>query len=199
MRLSDPRPRQSHSAFHAAVAVAAGEDTNRRRACEAAIFHIPAGLLKYAVTRGGEAGEMGHLAARDEGETGSLGDPEQVFEPRGGDLFRQGGGGRAGVNAGVLIPGGSQPVRGEGGRHGAAHHPGVETAAGVAHNSTGGIGYQIRDYLTRLDGAVCQGTRHARAQIRKRRSRRDWGGIEVLDVRERMPERVFEGTPKHRS
>ena len=89
--------------------------------------------------------------------------PSNSAKPRAGDLFRERRGGTAGVDAGVLVPGGSKPIGGERGGDQAAEHPGVETAAGAVHDAAGGIGDEVGDDLFRRRAIVGQGTRHARA------------------------------------
>ncbi len=101
------------------------------------------------MTCGGETRDMGHLASGDEGEAGASRNAEQLLKPRAGDLFGERRSWAAGVDAGVLVPGGSEPIGGERGGNGAADYPGVETSAGAAHDAAGGIGDEIGDDLLR--------------------------------------------------
>ena len=72
-------PEQAHGAFDAAMTITAGEDADPWRACKAAVFDIPSGAFEHGVTRGGEAGDVGHLASGDEGEAGAFRDAEQFL------------------------------------------------------------------------------------------------------------------------
>src|SRR5215469_9297648 len=131
------------------MAIAAGKDGDRRRSRETAIFDDPSGACEHRVARRGEAGYMGHLASGDEGEAGALWDAEEILQPRAGNLFSERGGGATGVDTGILVPGGGEPIGCECGRNGAADHPGVETSAGIAHDAASGIGDKVGDNLLR--------------------------------------------------
>ena len=125
--------------------------------------------------------------------------PSSSFNHAAGDLFGQRGGRSAGVNAGVLVPGGGQPIGGERGGNGAAHYPGVEASAGVAHDAAGGIGDQIGDHLLRRRAVVGQGTRHAGAQgLQAARVGATGAAVEILEMRQRMPQGGFERTAEDR-
>jgi hypothetical protein len=61
-----------------------------------------------------------HLATGDEGERGGRGDAEELLEPLARDLLDDGRRRASRDEPGVLVPGGSEPVRGERGRDSAA-------------------------------------------------------------------------------
>ena len=81
---------------------------------------------QHAMARRGEAGDVGHLATGDECERRALRQPEQRRQPASRDLLDGGRRGRRVGQARVLIPGGSEPVGGDRGRVGAAHHEAEE-------------------------------------------------------------------------
>ena len=81
------------------------------RADQPARLDVPARVAQHAVPGGGERGDVGHLRARDEPEAGVGGQPEQLEHPAPDGLLGRGGGRRHGVQPGVLVPGGGEPVR----------------------------------------------------------------------------------------
>ena len=72
-------PEQAYGALDAAVAITAGEDADGRRARESAVFDIPSRAFEHGVARGGEAGDVSHLASGDEGEARAFRDAEQFL------------------------------------------------------------------------------------------------------------------------
>lgn len=78
---------------------------------------------------GGEAGEVGHCCAGDDGAGGLFGEVEEIAEPGEGDILKDGGGGGHDAEGGVLIPGADHPTGGEGGGGGAAGDEAEEAAA----------------------------------------------------------------------
>ena len=106
--------------------------------------------------------------------------PSSSFKPRARDLFGERGGRTAGVNSGVLVPGGRKPIGGERGGNGAADYPGIEASAGIADDAACGIGDEIGDDLLRRRAVFSQGTCHAGAEGFKRRGGRNGRGVEIL-------------------
>src|SRR5205823_1804352 len=111
----------------------------------------------------GEASGMGHLAPGDERKTGRCRETEEVLEPAAGDLLDDGGGGSGGVQAGVLVPGGGQPIRGERRRDRAAHDPPEEAAAGRAYQGALDVADQLGNHLLRGEAGVPERLAEARA------------------------------------
>ena len=75
--------------------------------------HVPAGPAQHRVATGGEAGEVGHRAARDEADGALPRQAEQVEQPGLGDLLHGGVGRGSGAQAGVLVPRADEPVGGQ--------------------------------------------------------------------------------------
>ena len=109
------------------------------------------------VTCGEKAGDVGHLAAGDEGEAGGRWNVEQIFEPGAHNLFDYGGGGRGGVHSGVLIPGGGEPVGGQGGGERAADYPAEETRAGGVDDAALDCFYEVVDDSGGVSAGVFEG------------------------------------------
>jgi hypothetical protein len=128
------------------------------------LLDIPAEAGEHGVTGGGEAGDVGHLAAGDEGEAGGGGEVEDVFEPGAGDLFDDGGGGAYGVERGVLVPGGGEPIDGESGRERASVDPAKEASAGDLVEAAVDCGDEVFDDLWGFDAGVGEGYGEARAK-----------------------------------
>ena len=91
-----------------------------RRADETVALHVPADALQHAVPRGGEAGEVRHLATRDETHPTPAWQVEHFEQPARGDLLERGRHRRDHVDTRVLVPRGHQPIGGEGDRNRAA-------------------------------------------------------------------------------
>ena len=102
--------------------LAADEDANRRRAGQAVAVDVPAGFGEHVLAGGRERGDVRHLAAGHERERCAVGDAEQLLQPRARDLLDDRCRWTGYVQAGVLIPGGGEPVGGERSRDRAADH-----------------------------------------------------------------------------
>jgi hypothetical protein len=102
------------------VRLLAREHAQRRGAGKAVRLDVPPDVAQDRVSRRSQAGEVRHLASGDEADAAAGRQPEQLAHPPGGHLLgdRERRGGR--VAAGVLIPGGGQPVGGDRDRQGAA-------------------------------------------------------------------------------
>jgi hypothetical protein len=103
-------PEQAERARDRHVPSASDDDAKGWRAREAAVRQVPAGPAVDGVPRRREAGDMGHLASRDEGERGVRGEPKELEHPTSGDHLE---GRRRGCRlgeGGVLVPGRDEPV-----------------------------------------------------------------------------------------
>ena len=116
---------------------AADHDGDGRGAEEAVVFDVPVLFLQQGVAGGGEAGEVSHCRAGNDGAGGFGGEVEEIAEPVEGDLFEDGGGGGHDAEGGVLIPGADHPTGGEGGGGGSA---GDEAEEATALGGDGGGG-----------------------------------------------------------
>src|SRR5438105_7633913 len=92
------------------------------------LLDIPALLGEQRLTCGGETGDMCHLTAAYQRETGLLRQSKKVFEPVTNHFFRDGCGWRASKERGVLIPSRRQPISSQSSRQRAANHPAEEAA-----------------------------------------------------------------------
>ena len=63
------------------VRLLAGDHAHRRRALQAVGLDVPAGVAQDRVARRRQAGEVRHLAARDEADAAAGREPEQVAHP----------------------------------------------------------------------------------------------------------------------
>ena len=63
-------PEKAQRAINSHMTLAADEHADRRRTAQPIALDIPAGTLEYRVPSGREAGHMGHLTTRHEGERG---------------------------------------------------------------------------------------------------------------------------------
>jgi hypothetical protein len=75
---------------------------------------------------------------------------QDFLEPAAGGLFDYCGGGRAGVEAGVLIPGGGEPIGSKGCGQGTADDPAEESPAGRAEDTAFDSSDEIADDLFRV-------------------------------------------------
>ena len=177
-----PEAEESHRPLDRSVMLVVGQNPDARGAVEAVRLHVPAATRQQGVPGGGQAGEVGHLAAGGKGERGFGGNIEQRLQPGPGDLLHHRGSGRAGVGDGVLIPGRSQPVRGQGRRHGPADDPGEEPAAGAAQMPAARGLDQFVDHLCRRQAALTHWHVQPRAQIIQAERRRHRGLIEGVQI-----------------
>jgi cobalt-zinc-cadmium efflux system protein len=166
------------------VRVRAGEDAHRGRADQPALAGVPARAREHGLPRRREAGDVGHLPARDEPDARALGQAEQVLQPLGDDRLDRSHGGRRDGAERVLVPRRRQPVGGQRRRQRAAGHEaevarprrGDEPAVEAAHQLLDDLG--ARDPVARQ--RVRQRGAHLRLPVpRPDRPRADPG--EVLD------------------
>jgi hypothetical protein len=174
------------------VPVGAREDAERWRAGETAFLDVPAGAAQHLVPGGGERGEVGHLRAGDEPDGRVPRQAEEVEQPAAGDLLDRGGGRAHRVEAGVLVPGGGEPVGGErGGRDAADHETEVPAAAG-GDQSGRGRGRERGDHV----GGRCGRLRNRAAERGPHRGRIDRDAHRTAgqpgQVGERVPVRLAE-------
>jgi len=109
------------------------------------------------MARGEEAGDVGHLAAGDEGEAGGRRKVEQVFEPGAYNFFDYGGCGRGCIHSGVLVPRGGEPVGGESGGERAADDPAKETGAGGVDDAALHCFHEVVDDFGGVSPGVVEG------------------------------------------
>ncbi len=109
-------PEKAQRAIHRHMALPADEHADGRRTAQPIALDIPAGALEHRVPSGREAGHMGHLTTRHEGERGRRRKPEQLLEPLTRHLLDHGGGRAGDDEARVLVPGARQPVGRQRGR-----------------------------------------------------------------------------------
>jgi hypothetical protein len=149
-------PEDPQRAVHGHVPLLAGQDADRRRADQAVPLDVVTDVGQHAMPRGGECGDVRHLAAGDERERHGRGQPQQVDQPCPGDLLERGGRRRRVREAGVLVPRGGQPVGGDPGRVRAAHHE-REEARRVDRGQAGlGLADEVGDHVLHRDRPVAQ-------------------------------------------
>ena len=121
--------------------------------------------------------------------------PEQLDQPRAGDLLDDGGGRASDVEAGVLIPCRGQPVGRDRHRHRAADHE-TEVAAARLRDEPGiGGRGQLLDHLRRGRRPLGQRRGEARAHLVHRRAREDGAVVErVVEARSELGGLCEEGT-----
>jgi hypothetical protein len=81
---------------------------------------------------------------------------EEFFEPGAGYLFDDCRGGAYGVEGGVLVPCGGEPVCGEGGGEGATVDPAEEASAGYFVEAAVDCGDEFFDDLGGIEAGVCE-------------------------------------------
>jgi hypothetical protein len=92
------------------VAQPPDDDADRRAACEPTLAHVPSVLLEHRVPRGGEPGDVCHLAAGGQRERRDLWEPEHVLQPVAGDLLDHRDRRTERPEPGALVPDGREPV-----------------------------------------------------------------------------------------
>ena len=117
------------------VPLLADDHADGRRPGEAVAVHIPADPVEHVEARRGKPRHVRHLGARDEADGRLAGQPEQLDEPFPGHLLDHRRRRAAGVEAGVLVPGGGEPVGRQGRGNGAADHE-AEVAAASRRDDT---------------------------------------------------------------
>jgi len=90
-----------------------------------------------------EASDVGHLAACHQCKACRLRQTEHIFQPLPSDFFHDSSRRTTGINAGVLIPGRSKPVRCQCRGNHPTHHPREEAPAGVSEQAILGIAYEF--------------------------------------------------------
>ena len=92
------------------VRLGANQHANRRGTEQAVGLDVPARIGEHAMTCGGEAREVGHLATGRQAHPCVIGQAEDVQEPLAGDLLRHRRRGATQVAGRVLVPDRRQPV-----------------------------------------------------------------------------------------
>ena len=100
-----PKPTQPKRRQDRGVRLGADHDVDRRRTDETVALDVPADPLEDRVARGGQAGEVGHLAAGHEADAGGARQAQQVQDPARGDLLHDRRGGGGDEQRRVLVPG----------------------------------------------------------------------------------------------
>src|SRR5690242_5912843 len=121
--------RHAQAAHQRWVRFVADDNHDRRRVKEAIGLDVPAHFIQNGVARGKQRGEVRRRRAGDEASAGSRWQAERVYHPAKRDLFELGVNWRDGDQPGVLVPGGGQPARRDGGRERAADDEAEETRA----------------------------------------------------------------------
>ena len=153
------------------VRLLADHDVHEGRAREAVLLDVPARAREHGVSARGQAGEVRHLTAGHEAHAAGGGEAEELEQPARGHLFRHGHGRAAGVQAGVLVPGRDQPVRGQRGGHAPADDE-AEVARPRAGDQAGlGVGGQPLQHLRRVRAPRRQRPAQRRAQSGQVRAR----------------------------
>src|ERR1700686_3330375 len=109
------------------------------------------------MARGGQRGEVRHLASGHESETGVAGKIEELEQPLACDLFDHRHRGRRHEDAAVLIPRRRQPIGSNGDRQRAADHKSEVAWPGTADDSSIGAAHQTIDHRGRALPVVAQG------------------------------------------
>ncbi len=131
-----------------------GDHGHRGRALQALPLDVPAGGGEDTVPGRGKRREVGHRGAGHE-TNARLGRQAQQFdEPSTGDLLRHGGRRRDDVQRCVLVPGRSQPVRGQRGRQAPADDEPEEARAGRGDQAGVRGRRQAFDHLERIRRAL---------------------------------------------
>src|SRR5262245_8230730 len=125
----------------------ARKNADWRCAVKSLILDVPSILRQQSVTRGGETSDMGQLASGDKGETCVRRQAENLFQPFPDCLFDDGGGRRGSIKTSVLLPGGREPIGGDGSGQCAADHPTEEPATGRSEQATLNVACQFFNYL----------------------------------------------------
>src|SRR5689334_3712362 len=87
-----------------------------------------------------------HLRTGHEREARARGQAEEVLEVAPGHFFDHAGSRAARVNPGILVPGRREPIGRESGWEAAANHPGEESPARVADQSTLDVLREVVDH-----------------------------------------------------
>jgi hypothetical protein len=140
-------PEQPQRPVDGHVPLRADEHADLRRAREAVTADVPGDLVEHVPPRGGEAGHVRDLRARDEADRRFAGQTEQLEQPVAGDLLDHRGRRPADIEAGVLVPGGGEPVGSQCCRQRAADHEAEVAAAGRRHEAGLRSGGELVDDL----------------------------------------------------
>ena len=104
------------------VPVPPHDDPHPRRLEQPAGGDVPARSGQHGVPRRRQTGVVGHHPAGDQADRRAGGETQRVDDPTAGHHLDRRGGGRQGVDAGVLVPGRGEHVRAQGGREVPADH-----------------------------------------------------------------------------
>ena len=149
-RRRSAEPEQAERAVDRDVPLVAHEHAHARAAGEAVSGDVPACALEHPETRRRERGHAAHLRAGHEADRRVRRQSEQLAHPLAHDLFDHGRGRPAHVQAGVLVPGGREPVGPE--RCGQAAADDEPEIAAARHRDEPGVGGrgQLLDHLLGL-------------------------------------------------
>ncbi len=159
----------------------AGDDPHSGRTGEPVLLDVPARALEHRVPRGRKAGDVRHLAARHEGERGAWRKPQEIHEPRTGDLFDHRGGRAADDEARVLVPRAGQPVGRERRRQRPADDEAEVASARDPDDAALGLTSQSLDHLEWLAWLVRQVASEGHSQLLDRGGRPNGPLVERLE------------------
>ncbi len=160
-----------------------GDDRDRRRPLEPQALHVPADLGQHRVTGRRERGEVGHGGAGHEADARAVRQPEERHEPRCGDLLRDRGGRRDGIEPGVLVPRARQPIGRERRGQAAADDEPEIAWPGTADQARVGRGRQLLDDSRRIGRTLGQRPAERGPERAQVHGPRDRPGFQRVDVR----------------
>ena len=143
-----------------------------------------------------ETGEVGHLTARDDPERGVLGQAEQLLQPGAGDLLDDARGRRRKHQAGVLIPGGREPVGRDRRRKAPAHDEAEEPPARSGHQARIGVAGKLLDDRERVGRLLGQRASERGPQLVDRRLRPHRPLVERVEEIRRDLRRALQEIPR---
>ena len=171
------------------VALLAHEDADARCALEPVACEVPACPREDPVPRRRQGCHVRHLAAGHEAGRDACRKQEQLAQPLEHDLLDDARARRRPDQAGVLIPGRGEPVRGDGDRQRAPDDEAEEPARRHRHDPRLGRFDQLGDDLRRVGCVLRQRAAERGPELLDRRLRRDRPVVERVDE----PRRVVGG------
>jgi hypothetical protein len=181
-RLRRAEAEQSQRPVDRHVPFLADEDANPWPSRQAFPADVPTGVVENVPARRRETGHVGNLGARDEPDRRLAREAEKLEQPVPRHLLDDRGRRPGGVEAGVLVPGGREPVRRE--RRGQAasdHEPEVAPAPRRDDAGPGVLGELDHD-LRRVERLVGQRPAKGLAQLFRSHVRKHGPLVEALDV-----------------
>src|SRR5581483_2862720 len=152
-------------------------------------LNIPAAFTQKPGTCGCQTRGVRHLAAGHQRERSVLRQPEQVFQPFTDSFFNNRRSGANGVHASVLVPGRSQPVRGQGRWKSPTYHPSIEAGIDGIVKTAGYIADQVIDHLWRIYAFIAPFFADAGAQLLNGSGGSNWLTVHLFQVLESLLQR----------